>query len=72
MNYNHPDLTANRWVNPGEIPNNGIDDDGNGYIDDIYGYDFYSNDNNPYDTGHGTHVAAPSARWATTAPESWA
>ncbi|MCL4742732.1 MAG: S8 family serine peptidase [Phycisphaerales bacterium] len=57
MNYNHPDLAANRWENPGEIPNNGIDDDGNGYIDDIYGYDFYSNDNNPYDTGHGTHVA---------------
>ncbi|MCW5776048.1 MAG: S8 family serine peptidase [Phycisphaeraceae bacterium] len=57
INYTHPDLMANRWVNPGEIPNNGIDDDGNGYIDDVYGWNFYNNNNNPYDTGHGTHVA---------------
>ncbi len=57
MNYNHPDLAANRWENPGEIPNNGIDDDGNGFVDDFYGWNFYSNNNNPYDTGHGTHVA---------------
>ncbi len=40
VDYTHPDLAANMWVNPGEIPGNGIDDDENGYIDDIYGYDF--------------------------------
>jgi subtilisin family serine protease len=40
VDYAHPDLAANMWVNPGEIPNNRIDDDGNGYIDDVYGYDF--------------------------------
>lgn len=58
VNYNHPDLAANMWVNPGEIAGNGIDDDGNGYIDDIRGWDFYSNDNNPMDdNGHGTHTA---------------
>jgi subtilisin family serine protease len=54
----HPDLAANIWVNPGEIPGNGIDDDGNGFIDDVNGWDFLSNDNNPTDlNGHGTHVA---------------
>ena len=36
-NYNHPDLAANIWTNPGEIPGNGIDDDGNGYADDVHG-----------------------------------
>lgn len=57
----HGDLSPNLWVNPGEIAGNNIDDDGNGYIDDINGYDVGSNDNNPnppsgsYD--HGTHVA---------------
>jgi serine protease len=40
IDYKHPDLAANMWVNPGEIPDNGVDDDGNGYIDDVYGYDF--------------------------------
>jgi thermitase len=56
--YNHPDLAANMWQNPGEIPNNGIDDDGNGYIDDVYGWDFANNDNDPFDgNGHGTHTA---------------
>jgi len=43
IDYNHPDLASNIWHNPGEIPGNGIDDDGNGYIDDIYGYDFCDN-----------------------------
>lgn len=57
----HGDLSPNLWVNPGEIAGNNIDDDNNGYIDDINGYDVASNDNNPnppssgYD--HGTHVA---------------
>jgi len=53
----HPDLAANIWTNPGEIEN-GIDDDGNGYIDDIRGWDFIEDDNRPVDShGHGTHVA---------------
>ena len=53
----HPDLAANIWTNPGEIEN-GLDDDGNGYIDDIQGWDFVENDNQPVDShGHGTHVA---------------
>jgi len=56
--WDHPDLTANIWSNPGEIPGNGIDDDDNGYVDDIRGWDFYDDDNNPADTsGHGTHTA---------------
>lgn len=54
----HEDLAANIWVNTGEIPNNGIDDDGNGYIDDVNGWDFYDDDGNPTDmTGHGTLMA---------------
>lgn len=57
VNYNHPDLAANSWINPGETAGNGIDDDGNGYIDDTRGWDFFSNDNNPVDdNGHGTHT----------------
>lgn len=56
--YNHPDLAANAWTNPGEIPANNIDDDGNGYIDDVHGYNFVSNTGDPQDdNGHGTHVA---------------
>jgi subtilisin family serine protease/subtilisin-like proprotein convertase family protein len=58
MDYLHPDLAANVWTNTGEIPGNGIDDDGNGYIDDIHGYDFASGDADPMDfVGHGTHVS---------------
>ncbi|MGF1577723.1 MAG: S8 family serine peptidase, partial [Gemmataceae bacterium] len=58
IDYTHPDIAANMWRNTGEIPNNGIDDDGNGYTDDYYGYDFYDGDGDPFDTeGHGTHVA---------------
>ena len=56
--YNHPDLDANIWTNPGEIAGNGVDDDGNGFIDDIHGYDFSGNDADPMDEhAHGTHVA---------------
>lgn len=58
VDYEHEDLAANMWVNPGEIPGNGIDDDGNGFPDDIYGWDFYNDDPDPIDDyGHGTHCA---------------
>jgi subtilisin family serine protease len=58
IDYTHPDLVDNMWVNTGEIPGNGIDDEGNGFIDDVYGYDFVDNDGDPFDDeGHGTHVA---------------
>ncbi len=71
VDYTHEDLLPNMWRNTKEIANNGIDDDNNGYIDDIVGWDFLSNDNKPYDLassdigdlmnganpGHGTHCA---------------
>jgi len=54
----HSDFRANRWSNPGEIAGNGRDDDGNGYVDDRYGYDFVNDDGDPADdNGHGTNVA---------------
>lgn len=58
----HPDLTENIWRNPNEIEGNGKDDDGNGYIDDVYGWDFINNDNDPRDdNSHGTHCAGIAA-----------
>ncbi|RKU29970.1 hypothetical protein C6497_05195 [Candidatus Poribacteria bacterium] len=70
IDYRHDDLSQKIWVNPDEIPDNGLDDDGNGYIDDIHGWDFtdapnlqaegdfMEGDNEPIDeSGHGTHVA---------------
>ena len=58
IDYLHEDLTANLWYNPGEIQNDGIDNDNDGFIDDIIGWDFRNNDNKPYDdNAHGTHVA---------------
>ena len=70
IDYRHDDLAAKAWINPGEVPDNGLDDDGNGYVDDIYGWDFtdapnlqaegdyIEGDNEPIDeSGHGTHVA---------------
>ncbi|MGI8639102.1 MAG: S8 family serine peptidase [Pyrinomonadaceae bacterium] len=59
LRYTHEDLAANAWRNPGEVQNNGIDDDGNGFVDDYYGYDFFYNDSDPIDDagGHGTHTA---------------
>ena len=58
VDYNHPDLAANIWTNPGETAGNGIDDDGNGFIDDIHGWDFANNDNDPFDdNGHGSHCS---------------
>jgi len=56
--YSHPDLAPNMWSNPNEIPSNGVDDDGNGYIDDIHGINAITNTGNPLDdNGHGTHCA---------------
>lgn len=58
VDYTHPDLAANIWTNTREIAGNGIDDDHDGYVDDVHGWDFANNDNNPMDdNGHGTHVA---------------
>ena len=56
--YNHVDLGANVWVNQGEICDNGIDDDNNGYVDDCIGWNFFNNNNNPSDSaGHGSNTA---------------
>ena len=58
IDLGHPDLIDNLWVNPGEIPGNDIDDDGNGFVDDVHGYDFLEEDGDPADDhGHGTHVS---------------
>lgn len=58
---NHPDLAPNIWTNPDEVPDDGLDNDYNGLIDDINGWDFYNQDNSVYDCpdidGHGTHLA---------------
>lgn len=78
IDYNHLDLSSNIWFNSAEIPSNGIDDDGNGYVDDYKGWDFYNSDSDPSDdNGHGTHVAGivsavrnNSAGIAGVAPES--
>jgi len=58
IDYTHPDLAANIWTNTREVAGNGRDDDNNGYVDDVRGYDFSANDADPRDeNGHGTHVA---------------
>jgi subtilisin family serine protease len=58
IDLDHVDLDSNIWVNAGEIAGNHRDDDGNGFVDDVYGWDFANDDNNPTDiAGHGTHVA---------------
>ena len=77
VDYTHEDLSANMWINSGEIPDNGIDDDNNGYVDDVHGYNFvddgeltwhkyYPNTSGVSghrygDVGHGTHVAGTIA-----------
>jgi subtilisin family serine protease/regulation of enolase protein 1 (concanavalin A-like superfamily) len=58
VNYLHPDLAGSRWLNAAEIPGNGVDDDRNGYVDDVYGVDTFNRDGDPMDdNGHGTHAA---------------
>jgi len=60
--YTHPDLVSNMWSNRTEIPGNGLDDDSNGYADDVRGYDFADSDSDPMDSQvHGTHVAGTIA-----------
>lgn len=63
--YRHPDLAANMWTNPGEVADNGVDDDGNGFVDDVHGWDFLHDDASTFDGAfdssnqtdfHGTHT----------------
>lgn len=66
VDYEHEDLKDNMWINSGEIPNNGIDDDSNGYVDDVHGINAIDNSGDPMDKleedgGHGTHVAGTIA-----------
>ena len=62
VDYNHPDLQANIWSNADESSGNSVDDDGNGYVDDVRGWDFADNDNAPMDPdSHGTHVSGTIA-----------
>lgn len=68
VNYNHPDLNPRMWVNAGEIAGNGIDDDSNGFIDDVYGIDAANGTGDPMDGfGHGTHVAGTTAAFGNNA-----
>lgn len=65
IDYNHPDLQANMWRNPGETPGNGIDDDGNGFIDDVHGINAITMSGDPMDDNdHGTHCAGTIAAQA--------
>jgi hypothetical protein len=62
IDYNHPDLKANMWVNPGEVPGDGVDNDGNGVVDDVHGYNAFADNGDPLDgQGHGTHCAGTIA-----------
>ena len=58
VRYTHQDLARQMWVNTKEVPGNGVDDDGNGYVDDVYGINALAGSGDPWDDqGHGTHVA---------------
>jgi major intracellular serine protease len=68
LDYNHDAIKTSLWRNPGEIPGNGIDDDRNGFIDDVIGWDFVSAAPQPEDNhGHGTHIAGLIAGYGTGA-----
>lgn len=75
VDYTHPSLRNSIWVNPREVPDDGIDNDNNGFVDDVRGWDFFGNDNDPMDEtvgygaqgGHGTHVAGTIAAAASMA-----
>lgn len=64
IDHDHPDLAGNIWINENEIPDNNVDDDGNGYVDDIYGWDFYNNDNSVceylFDESTGSYLSDPN------------
>lgn len=69
INFNHPVFSGRIWTNPGEIAGNGIDDDADGKVDDVHGWDFVRNTNNPYDEqGHGSYTASVlvANRWTNT------
>src|SRR5215218_8864715 len=64
VDFSHPELASRAWTNPGEVPNNNLDDDNNGYVDDVNGWDFYNRDKTVHDPGvdaHGTHVSGTIA-----------
>jgi subtilisin family serine protease len=64
VDFSHPDLAGRAWTNPGEVPNNNADDDHNGYVDDVNGWDFYNHDktiHDPAEDYHGTHVSGTIA-----------
>ncbi len=70
IRYTHQDIAANMWVNPNEVPNNGIDDDNNGYIDDVHGINSINGSGDPMDgNDHGTHVAGTIAATANNGGE---
>ncbi len=61
VDLDHPELKDKLWTNPGEIPGNGKDDDGNGFVDDVHGWDFVNWDSKPDDFWHGTYLASVAA-----------
>jgi len=64
VNFSHPELAGRAWTNPGEVPNNNLDDDANGYVDDVNGWDFFHGDktvHDPTEDRHGTHVSGTIA-----------
>lgn len=66
-----PDLAGNMWINTAEIPNNSVDDDGNGYVDDVHGINTLTHSGDPMDdNGHGTHTAGTFAAIGNNGPSA--